>query len=146
MGRVILVLILMAVSGIIYLVKAGARKVTGGRVVNFRDESQKVMQNTAKGVQWMNDQWDQAKSQAKSGKQLRTDKSSRFDHKPAESIISTIRNNPSEYNNAEAEAIFVEQALQRIKEYQFEDARILAYQVLDRHSREYILRQIDTRL
>lgn len=143
MGRVILVLILMAISGIIYLAKAGARKVTGGREVNFRDESQKVMEKTAKGVHWMNDQWEQAKSQAKSGNQLRSDKSSRFDQKPAEIVISTIRSNPSEYNNAEAEAIYVEQALRRIKEHEYEDARLIAYQVLDKHSRDYILGQIE---
>lgn len=144
MGRIILVLILMAVSGVMYLIKAGARKVTGGKEVNFQDESQKVMQKTAKGVQWMNDQWEQAKSQANTGSKLRSDKSSEFDHRPADSIISTIRNNPSKYNNDEAEAIFVEQALRKVKVNQYEDAKMLAYQVLDKHSRDYILEQIET--
>ena len=39
----------MIISGIIYLIKAAAGKVTG-KEVNFQDESRKVMEKTAKGT------------------------------------------------------------------------------------------------
>lgn len=139
MGRLILVVILMAISGVVYLVKAGARKVTGGKEVNFQEESQKVMEKTAKGVEWMNEQWEQAKSQAKSEESSRSLKTLKFDGKPANDIIANIRGNPGEYNETEAEAIYVEQALRKIQSGQPEEAKQLAYQVLDKDSREYIL-------
>lgn len=143
MGRLILVIILMGISGVIYLVKAGARKVTGGEDVNFRDESQKVMEKTARGVEWMNAQWEQAKSQAKGGADQRSLKASKFDGKPATEIISEIRRSPNEYDSAEAEAIFVEQSLKKIQNNQKEEAKQLAYQVLDDNSRNYLLDKID---
>lgn len=145
MGRLILVIILMAASGVIYLVKAGARKVTGGKEVNFQEESQKVMEKTAKGVQWMNEQWEQAKSQAKSGADTRSLKASRFDGKSANDIIATIRRNPSEYNEAEAEAIYVELSLKKIQSGHAEEAKQLAYQVLDQDSRDYILDKVESK-
>jgi hypothetical protein len=141
MGRLILVIILMGVSGVIYLAKAGARKVTGGKEVNFQQESQKVMEKTARGVEWMNAQWDQAKSQAK-GVDQRSSKASRFDNETASTIITEIRKNPNEYDNAEAEAIFVEQALKKVQSNRPEEAKQLAYQVLDDDSREYLLSKI----
>lgn len=143
MGRLILVVILMAASGVIYLIKAGAQKVTGGKEVNFRDESQKVMQKTAKGVEWMNNQWEEAKSQAKSGSESRSLKASRFDGLPASEIITNIRRKPNEYSEAEAEAIFVEQSLKKIQNGRKEEAKQLAYQILDDSSREYILSKVE---
>ena len=142
MGRLILVIILMGLSGIIYLAKAGARKVTGGEQVDFQNESQKVMQKTARGVEWMNSQWEQAKSQAK-GVDQRSSKASRFDNKTANTIITEIRKNPNDYDSAEAEAIFVEQALKKIRSNKPEQAKQLAYQVLDNDSREYLLSEIE---
>lgn len=142
MGRILLVIILMGVSGVIYLIKAGARKVTGGEEVNFQKESQKVMEKTARGVEWMNSQWEQAKSQAK-GVDDRSSKAARFDNKTASTIITEIRKNPNEYNSAEAEAIFVEQSLKKVKSNNPEEAKQLAYQVLDDESREYLLSKIE---
>jgi len=52
-------------GGIIFIVKSAARKVVGGKDVHFKDETRKVMDKTAKGVNWMNEQWDSAKQRAK---------------------------------------------------------------------------------
>ena len=60
---------MMIISGIIYLIKATAGKITG-KEVNFQDESRKVMEKTAKGVHWMNDQWEKAKGNATGNNQL----------------------------------------------------------------------------
>ena len=65
MGRAIGLILLLILSGIIYLIKAGAGKVTG-KEVKFQDESRKVMEKTARGINWMNEQWEKAKSTASS--------------------------------------------------------------------------------
>ena len=60
MGRLVLVVFMMIISGIIFLLKKGASVVTGNEV-NFKDETGKVMQTTAKGINWMNEQWKKLK-------------------------------------------------------------------------------------
>lgn len=63
MGRSFGLIILLIISLIIYLIKAGAGKVTG-KDVKFQDESRKVMEKTARGINWMNEQWEKARSNA----------------------------------------------------------------------------------
>lgn len=61
MGRLVIIIVMLIISGIIYLIKAAAGKVRGG---DRSDESRKVMEKTAKGISWMNDQWEKAKGNA----------------------------------------------------------------------------------
>lgn len=64
MGRMVIMVFILIGSAIIFIVKSAAKKVTGGKDVSFKDETRKVMDKTAKGVGWMNEQWDEAKRKA----------------------------------------------------------------------------------
>lgn len=70
MARLLIMVVVLIVSGIVFLVKATAKKVTGGDAVSFKGETQKVMDKTAKGVNWMNEQWDEANIRAKQNNKL----------------------------------------------------------------------------
>ena len=139
MGRLILVILLMVVSGIIYLVKAGAGKITG-KDVKFEDESRKVMEKTAKGVQWMNDQWEKAKSDASGSNQL-TSGGALKDLTPVE-IISKIKSEPAKYDLVTAQGTYIEIAVYKMEKRQFDDAEKLIMQLSEGEARDYMLEEI----
>lgn len=139
MGRLIIVIVLLIVSGIIYLVKAAAGKVTG-RDVKFQDESQKVMQSAAKGVQWMNDQWEKAKSGER--KVGITEGKDFYDLTPTE-IIAKIKSNKAEYDIVKAESTYIEIAAHKMEKRQFDDAKKLIMQLSAGEARDFMLQELE---
>lgn len=140
MGRIILVLILLGVSGIIYLVKAGASKVAGREVGDFQDESRKVMEKTAKGINWMNEQWEKAKTGNSSTAQLA---SGSLIDKSATEIIASVKANPEKYPAESAESVYIESAVAKMNNRQFDDARKLVMQLQAGEARDYMLQEIE---
>ncbi|WP_439882187.1 hypothetical protein ACSX1A_03280 [Pontibacter sp. MBLB2868] len=140
MGRLVLVIVMLLISGIIYLVKAGASKVTG-REVDFQDESRKVMEKTAKGIGWMNDQWEKAKSNANGGT-MQTIGSGEFGSMSATEIIVRIKSNPSKYDLATAEATYIDQAVKKMNSNQLDQAEKLIMQLQPGEARDFMLSEI----
>lgn len=73
MGRLILLLLLGAVGLVVVVVKSVAGKVTGNESLKnstLQGETKKVMVKTAKGISWMEEQWEQSKKEADSSKKL----------------------------------------------------------------------------
>lgn len=138
MGRLIAMVFMLLISGVIYLVKAGVGKVTG-KEVNFRDESQKVMQTTAKGLNWMNEQWEKAKT----GNTNLSLGSNIFSNMSATEIIGNVKSNPTKYDNVSAEAIYIEQAVSKMNNRQFDDARKLVMQLSEGEARNFMLNEIE---
>jgi hypothetical protein len=138
MGRLIAIVFMLIISVIIYLVKAGVGKVTGNDV-NFKDESQKVMQKTAKGINWMNEQWEKAKT----GTNNQYLTSGGFSNMSATEIIATVKVNPTKYDKASAETIYIEQAIAKMNNRQFDDAKKLIMQVSEGEGRDYMLNEIE---
>lgn len=138
MGRLIIVVFMLIISGIIYLVKAGAGKITG-KDVNFQDESKKVMAKTARGINWMNEQWESAK--ASSG----VTKLSLGNNTEMSAIefIAQVKANPTKYDNATAESLYIEQAVTRLNNRQFDDARKLVMQLEEGDARTFMLEEIE---
>lgn len=141
MGRLILVVIMLIISGIIFLVKAGIGKVTG-KDVNFQDESKKVMQTTAKGINWMNEQWDRAKQNV-SGNSNATLISGSYSDMSALEIIAKVKSNPNKYDLATAEAYYIEQAVVKMNKRQFDDANKLVMQIQAGEARDFMLKEIE---
>lgn len=139
MGRLVIVVVMLAISGIIYLVKAAASKVTGSEV-NFQEESRKVMTKAAKGVQWMNDQWEKAKQNAGGSNQLMLGGELKT-LTPIE-IIAKIKSDPSKYDLATAEGAFIEIAVFKMENRQFDDAEKLIMQLSEGEARDYMLNEI----
>jgi hypothetical protein len=138
MGRLLIIVVMLIISGVIYLIKAGVGKVTGTEV-NFKDESQKVMNTTAKGINWMNDQWDKAKTSTNT-QYLTT---SGFSNMSATEIIATVKVNSTKYDKASAEAIYIEQAVAKMNNRQYDDAKKLIMQVSEGEGRDYMLNEIE---
>lgn len=134
MGRLIIVVIMLIISGIIYIVKAGVGKVTG-KDVNFKDESQKVMQTTAKGINWMNDQWEKAKAGNGATRALidNSDKS-------ATEIIANIKMNG---NSSTSETLYIEHAVAKMNKRQYDDAKKLVMQLQEGEARNFMLQEIE---
>jgi hypothetical protein len=68
MGRLIIFIIVALIAGVIALVKSAAGKVTGNETLknsNLKSEAKNVMDKTAKGISWMEKQWEDAKDSAK---------------------------------------------------------------------------------
>lgn len=139
MGRILLVLIMLVISGIIYLAKAGARKVAGREIGDFHDESRRVMEKTAKGINWMNEQWEKAKSNNSSNTQL---SGSLFD-KSAIEIIASVKANPEKYPPEYAKSVFIESAVSKMNNRQFDDAKKLVLQLKSGEARDYMLQEIE---
>ncbi len=139
MGRLVIVVVMLAISGIIYLVKAAASKVTGSEV-NFQEESRKVMTKAAKGVQWMNEQWEKAKQNAGDSNQLMLGGELKT-LTPIE-IIAKIKSDPSKYDLATAEGTFIEIAVYKMENRQFDDAEKLIMQLSEGEARDYMLNEI----
>lgn len=131
---------MLLISGVIYLVKAGASKVTG-REVDFQDESRKVMEKTAKGIGWMNEQWEKAKSNANGGvpQALGTGE---FSGMSATEVIAKIKANPLKYDMATAEATYIEQAVKKMNTHQFDQAEKLIMQLQPGEARDFMMSEI----
>lgn len=68
MARLILFGIVVIVAALIWAAKQAAGAVSGSerlRQETFRSQTQKTMRTTARGVNWLNEQWEQAKSAAR---------------------------------------------------------------------------------
>lgn len=139
MGRLVIIVVMMIISGIIYLIKAAAGKVTG-KEVNFQDESRKVMEKTARGVHWMNDQWEKAKGNATGNNQLLLGNDLK-QLAPTE-IIAKVKSNPSKYDLASAEGLFIEVAVYKMEKRQFDDAEKLVMQLSEGEARNFMLNEI----
>lgn len=67
MGRLIIFLIVAAIAGLIAVIKNTAGKVSGNeglKNANLKSEAKNVMDKTAKGINWMEKQWEDAKKTA----------------------------------------------------------------------------------
>jgi hypothetical protein len=139
MGRLVIIIVMMIISGIIYLIKAAAGKITG-KEVNFQDESRKVMEKTARGVHWMNDQWEKAKGNATGNNQLLLGNDLK-QLSPTE-IIAKVKSNPAKYDLASAEGLFIEVAVYKMEKRQFDDAEKLIMQLSEGEARNFMLNEI----
>ena len=135
MGRLVLVVFMMIISGIIFLFKKGASAITG-KEVTFKDESAKVMNSTAKGLNWMNDQWEKAKLNAGMSNDIFTTMS-------AFEIITKVKSNPAQFDPKKAESIYIDQAGVKMKNRQFDDARKLAEQLPNSEIKDFMLKEIE---
>lgn len=135
MGRLILVVLMMAASGIIFLFKKGASVVTG-KDVTFKDESTKVMNSTAKGLNWMNEQWEKAKLNAGMPNDL-------FTSLTAFEIIAKVKADPIKYPTDKAQSIYIEQAVKKMNNRQFDDAKKLIEQLSPGESKDFMLKEIE---
>jgi hypothetical protein len=67
MGRLIIFLIVAAIAGLIAVIKNTAGKISGNEALknsNLKSEAKNVMDKTAKGISWMEKQWEDAKNTA----------------------------------------------------------------------------------
>ncbi|MDO5668266.1 MAG: hypothetical protein Q4G44_10650 [Alcaligenaceae bacterium] len=67
MGRLFLFIIIAIIAGIIAVVKSSVgRAIRNEELKNtsFKGESKKVMDKTAKGISWMEEQWEASKKDA----------------------------------------------------------------------------------
>ena len=67
MARLVLFVIIAIIAGIIALIKSAIGKVSSNeklRNTSFEGETKKVMDKTAKGVSWMEKQWEESKKDA----------------------------------------------------------------------------------
>ena len=67
MARLFLFVIIAIIAGIIAVIKSAIGKVTGNEELKnttLKSESKKVMDKTAKGISWMEEQWEEAKKNA----------------------------------------------------------------------------------
>jgi len=131
---------MIIISCIIYLIKAGAGTITGNEV-NFQDESRKVMEKTARGVHWMNDQWEKAKGNATGNNQLLLGNDLK-QLAPTE-IIAKVKSNPEKYNLASAEGLFIEVAVYKMEKRQFDDAEKIVMQLSEGEARNFMLNEIN---
>jgi hypothetical protein len=67
MGRAILFLIIIVIAAFLAIIKSLAGKVSGNdelKNASLKGETKKVMDTTAKGVSWMEKQWEESKKTA----------------------------------------------------------------------------------
>ena len=130
---------MIIISCIIYLIKAGAGTITGNEV-NFQDESRKVMEKTARGVHWMNDQLEKAKGNATGNNQLLIGNDLK-QLAPTE-IIAKVKSNPEKYNLASANGLFIEVAVYKMEKRQFDDAEKIVMQLSEGEAINFMLNEI----
>ena len=130
---------MIIISSIIYLIKAGAGTITGNEV-NFQDESRKVMEKTARGVHWMNDQLEKAKGNATGNNQLLIGNDLK-QLAPTE-IIAKVKSNPEKYNLASADGLFIEVAVYKMEKRQFDDAEKIVMQLSEGEAINFMLNEI----
>ena len=67
MGRLFLFLIILVVAGIAFVIKSAIGEVSSDekfKNTSLKGETKNVMDKTAKGVRWMEDQWEESKKEA----------------------------------------------------------------------------------
>jgi len=67
MGRLLLFIIVAIIAGIIAASKSAIGKVSGNEELknaSLKGEAKKVMDKTAKGISWMDEQWEESKKDA----------------------------------------------------------------------------------
>lgn len=67
MGRLFLFVIIAIIAGVIALIKGAIGKVSGNESLkntSFKGEAKNVMDKTARGVSWMEAQWEESKKDA----------------------------------------------------------------------------------
>ena len=121
------------------MIKAGAGTITGNEV-NFQDESRKVMEKTARGVHWMNDQLEKAKGNATGNNQLLIGNDLK-QLAPTE-IIAKVKSNPEKYNLASADGLFIEVAVYKMEKRQFDDAEKIVMQLSEGEAINFMLNEI----
>lgn len=70
MVRLAFFIIVAIIGGVIFIFKWIAGDLTGSEKLKgttFQDETKKVMDTTAKGISWMEQQWEQSKKEASGG-------------------------------------------------------------------------------
>jgi hypothetical protein len=69
MTRLLFILFIAGISFVIFIIKNMAGHVVGNKKLKkstFKGETKKVMDKTAKGMSWMEQQWEQSKADAES--------------------------------------------------------------------------------
>ena len=69
MTRFLFIILIAGVSFVVFLIKSMAGHVVGNKNLKkstFKGETKKVMDKTAKGMSWMEQQWEQSKADAES--------------------------------------------------------------------------------
>ena len=69
MGKAILFIVILAIAGAFTLLKSMAGRVTRNEELkntSLKSETKKVMDKTAKGVSWMEKQWEESKEKSDS--------------------------------------------------------------------------------
>ena len=69
MTRLLFILFIAGISFVIFLIKKMAGHVVGNKKLKestFKGETKKAMDKTAKGMSWMEQQWEQSKADAES--------------------------------------------------------------------------------
>ena len=67
MGRLFLFVIIAIIAGVVAVVKGAIGKVSGNESLkntSFKGEAKNVMDKTAKGISWMEAQWEESKKDA----------------------------------------------------------------------------------
>lgn len=70
MGRLVLLVVILIISGIVWAISAAVSQVSErqrDRHNSFGDQTQKTMKSVAKGVNWLNEQWETAKHETSQG-------------------------------------------------------------------------------
>ena len=69
MTRLLFIIFIAGISFVIFLIKNMAGRVVGNKKFKkstYKGETKKVMDKTAKGMSWMEQQWEQSKADAES--------------------------------------------------------------------------------
>lgn len=69
--RIIFFLLVLLISGIVWLSKQAAGHVSDSnelKSTQFKEQTQKTMDKSAKALNWMDEQWKEAKGDAEKGK------------------------------------------------------------------------------
>jgi len=67
MGRAILFIVILGIAALLAVIKSLAGRVSGNenlKNTSLKGETRKVMDKTAKGISWMEQQWEESKSSA----------------------------------------------------------------------------------
>lgn len=67
MGKLFLFVVIAIIAGIIAVIKSGIGKVSGNEELknaSLKGEAKKVMDKTAKGISWLEEQWEESKKDA----------------------------------------------------------------------------------
>lgn len=143
MARLIFFVFILIISGIVFLLKAGFQKVTGREVTTFSEESQRVLHSTAKGINWMNDQWERAKQGGSAPQAQLKSGHIKFQNMTAIELITRIKADTS-LSQVEKESMYINAGVNKMQNRQFDDAVKLISQLSPGEARDYMLNEIVT--